>query len=89
MITDALITLGAGLIGGIVSILPDSSGFSPDVLAAAQHLGAYFGMFSPLIPISTLATAVTLVFTVEIAIFGWKTIKSLISHIPQFGGSGH
>jgi len=89
MITDALIRLGAGLIGGIVSILPSSSGFSPDVLSAAAHLGSYFGMFSPIIPIGTLATAVTLVFTVEIAIFGWKTIKSLISHIPQFGGSGH
>lgn len=89
MITDALINLGAGLIGGIVSILPNSTGFSGDVLSAAHTIGSYFGLVSPILPIDTIATAVTVVFTIEIAIFGWKTIKSLISHIPQFGGSGH
>jgi len=89
MIIDALINLAVGLIGGIVNALPDSSGFSDSVLSAAHSLGGYFGIFSPIIPLGTLATAVTLVFTVEIAIFGWKTIKSIVSHIPQFGGSGH
>jgi len=89
MITDALINLGAGLIGGIISLLPDSTGFNDSVLSSAHTIGSYFGLVSPILPIGTIATAVTVVFTVEIAIFAWKTIKSLISHIPQFGGSGH
>jgi len=89
MITDAIINLAAGLISGIVSVLPDSSGFTDSVLSAAHSLGGYFGIFAPIIPLGTLATAVTLVFSVEIAIFGWKTVKSIVSHIPQFGGSGH
>lgn len=89
MITNAFINLGFSLINGIVSALPNSSGFASNVQAAASTLGSYFGIFSPIIPIGTLANAVTLVFTVEIAIFGWKTIKSIVSHIPQFGGSGH
>jgi len=89
MISNAFIALAFTLINGIVSALPQSGGFSPDVLNAAGSLGSYFGMFSPLIPMGTLASAVGLIFAVEIGIFGWKTIKSIVSHIPAFGGSGH
>ena len=89
MIVDAIINLASSLIAGIVNALPDSSGFSDSVLSAAHSLGGYFGIFAPIIPLATLSVAVTLVFSVEIAIFGWKTIKSIVSHIPQFGGSGH
>lgn len=89
MITTAIINLGYFLISGIIGALPTSSGFSPDVISAAHTVGGYFGMFSSLVPMTTLATAVALVFSVEIAIFGWKTLKSIVSHLPQIGGSGH
>lgn len=89
MITSALINLAYALINGLVSILPDSTGFGTEVLSAANTIGGYFGMFSPIAPIGTLSIAVGLVFSVEIAIFGWKTVKSIVSHIPWFGGAGH
>lgn len=89
MITNLLFNIANILISGIVSLLPNGAGFSPSVLSAAQSIGGYVAIFSPLVPLSTLANAVALCFSVEIAIFGWKTVKSIVSHIPQFGGSGH
>jgi len=89
MIINAIISLALNITNGIVNILPVSSGFPPAVLQAASTFAGYFGLFSPLIPLGTLLIAVTLVFVVEIAIFGWKTVKSLVSHVPQFGGAGH
>jgi len=89
MIPNAFINLAFTLINGIISALPDSTGFSSNVTTAATTLGGYFGIFAPIIPLATLASAVAIVFGVEIAIFGWKTIKSIVSHIPQFGGAGH
>lgn len=89
MITTAFVQLGYILISGFVSILPNSSGFPTSVTTAATTFGGYFGMFSPLIPIGTLATAVSIAFAVEIAVFGWKTFKSVASHIPLIGGAGH
>lgn len=89
MITNAILNLAFKLANIIVSILPTSTGFSSEILSAAHSLGGYFGMFDPVAPIATVASCLGIVFFVEIAIFGWKTVKSLISHIPQFGGNGH
>lgn len=89
MITNAIINLALGLVTAIVGILPNSSGFTSEVLSSATTIGSYFGLLSPILPIGTLATCVTAAIITEVSIFGWKTVKSLISHIPQFGGSGH
>lgn len=89
MISNIFIKLAYILLSTILNLLPVSSGFSADVTSAATHFGSYFGMFSPIIPIGTLGIAVSVAFSVEIAIFGWKTLKSIVSHIPQFGGAGH
>jgi len=89
MITTAFLLLALDLVTLIVSFFPASSGFPSNVISAASTLGGYFGMFSAIIPLGTLATAVAVVFIVEISIFGWKTVKSLVSHIPWIGGSGH
>ena len=89
MITDAIINLGLLFINGIGATLLNSSGFSDSITTAAVTLGSYFGLLSPLLPMTTLATCVSVVFAVEIAIFGWKTLKSLASHIPWIGGAGH
>lgn len=89
MITNALINIAYALINGIVSRLPDSTGFPSQVQESAEYIGGFFGMFSPIAPIGTLSIAVGLVFSVEIAIFAWKTFKSITSHIPWIGGRGH
>jgi hypothetical protein len=41
------------------------------------------------VPVSVMLWCLTLVFGVEIAIFGFKTIKWIISFIPLIGGKGN
>lgn len=89
MITTAIFTLAYTIISGLIGLLPTSTGYSSTVTNAITTIGGYFGMFSPIIPLGTLGIAVAIVFGVEIAIFGWKTFKNLIAHLPQIGGSGH
>lgn len=89
MITDAIITIAQNVVAALVNVLPNSSGFDPQIISAATTIGGYAGMFSPIVPMSTLAVAVGIGFSVEIAVFGWKTIKSLVSHLPWVGGAGH
>jgi len=89
MITTAFLTISYSLLSWILSLLPSSEGF-PDVAhTAVSSIGGYFGILSPIVPIATLFTVVSLIFTVEIGIFGFKTVKWIISHIPWVGGRGN
>lgn len=88
MITGAIINLAYTLLSGIISLLPSSQGFPSDALAAATTIGGYVGVFNPIISVATLATTLSLVFSVEIGIFGFKTGKWIISHLPFIGGRG-
>ena len=45
-------------------------------------------MFTGLLPYGTLTIVMGIVIVVEIIIWGWKTIKWIISHIPYIGGHG-
>jgi len=88
MIGDFFFSIAYWFVGGIIGWFPQSTGFPPEAISSAQTIGGYFGMFSPLISISTLLTCLTLVFGVEIAIFGFRSLKWVISHIPLIGGKG-
>lgn len=88
MITGAIINLAYFMLNGIISLLPASQGFPPDALAAAHTIGGYVGIFDPIISIATLAATLTLVFSVELGIFGFKTGKWIVGHIPFIGGKG-
>lgn len=89
MILNAIILIAYGIISWLIGILPDSTGFPVEAHTAVQGLGGYFGIWSPILPISTLLTVLTLVVGVEVGIFTFKTIKWIISHIPMVGGKGH
>jgi len=88
MITGALMNLAYTLLHGIISLLPTSQGFPADALSSAQTIGGYVGIFSPVISIATLGTTLALVFSVELGVFGFKTVKWIISHVPFIGGKG-
>jgi hypothetical protein len=88
MITTAIVNLGYLLVSGIISIFPAGAGFPTAVHTALQSLGAYFQLLDPLVPTGQMITVLTIVFGVELAIFGFKTLKWLISHIPFVGGRG-
>jgi len=76
-------------INGLISIFPSGSPFGADVHSAFATLGSYFGVMDSFVPISTLLNCLLLVFAVEIAIFGFKTLKWIISFIPMIGGKGN
>jgi len=89
MIISAIISVGYYLLSGIIGILPSSTGFPSEAHAAMSGLGGYLGIWSPILPLATLGTLLTLVFSVEIAIFGFKSVKWIVSHIPWIGGKGN
>jgi len=76
-------------LNGLISIFPSGSTFGTDVHSAFSTLGSYFGVMDSFVPINTLFNCLLLVFGVEIAIFGFKTLKWVISHIPMIGGKGN
>jgi len=88
MIGDLFFRIVYWFANGLIQVFPVSQGFPEEAHGAASYIGSFFGMFDPLIPMGTLLTVLTLVFGVEIAIFGFRTLKWLISHLPLIGGKG-
>jgi len=88
MITTAIITLSAFLVSTVLLIFPPSQGFPVEVSEAVTFIGGYVGIFDPLIPMATLAQILGLVIAFELAVFGFKGFKWVISHIPMIGGRG-
>jgi len=86
MIADFFLRIAYWFAAGLIGMFPQSSGFPPEAHSAMQTLGGYFGMFSPIIPMGTLLTCLILAFSVEIGIYGFRTLKWIISHIPLIGG---
>jgi len=88
MIGDLFFNVVYWFASEIIGLFPVSTGLPAAAHTAASQIGGYFGMFSHLIPIGTLLTVLTLVFTVEIGVFGFRTLKWVISHLPFIGGKG-
>jgi len=86
MIVNAIIFTAYTVISFIVGLFPLSTGFPQAAHTAMTTLGGYMGVWSPILPLATLLTVVTLVLSVEVGIFGFKTIKWVVSHIPWIGG---
>jgi len=88
MITEFFLRLPYIFLNWLISLFPPSTGFPEEVLDAAHVLGGYLGILDPLVPLDTLAVVVGIVFSVELGIFGFKTLKWLFSHVPLIGGRG-
>lgn len=88
MITDFFITFGLFILDFIISLFPISTGFPTDVTNSVNYLGGIVGIFSPLVPLGTLATVLTLYVSIDLIIFSFKTFKWLFSFIPFIGGKG-
>lgn len=86
MITTAIINLAYTIIAGIINRLPTSSGFPTEVIDAAEYIGGQAAMLNMLIPLNTMATVIALVYSVEIAVFGFKTVRWIFGYTPFVGG---
>lgn len=89
MIADIWFAVWLYILGGIISVLPISTGFGSEVTGAFQSVGSYIHIFDPIVPWSTMFICVGIIYSVEIAQFGWKLFKSFLSHLPFFGGRGN
>jgi len=87
MIGDFFLNIVYWFLSSIIGFLPNSTGFPPVVVQGATYLGGFVGMLDPIVPMATLATVVGIAFTVEIAIFGFKTLRWFMGHIPFIGGN--
>lgn len=85
MILTALIALASVIIDTILSIFPTSTGFPVEVHNAFQFLGGYVGILSPIVPLDTMATILTLIITFELVIFSFKAFKWLFGYVPLIG----
>lgn len=86
MIVNAIIFVAYSLISFIIGLFPQSTGFPQAAHTAVSSLGGYMGVWSPILPLATLVTVVSLVLSVEVGIFAFKSVKWIISHIPWIGG---
>lgn len=88
MIITYLIQISIFIINLILSIFPTSAGFPPQFDTAINTLAGYTGMFSPILPLATLATVLSLIIAFELAVFTFKALKWLFTHVPLIGGRG-
>jgi len=88
MIGDLFFNIIFWFANGLISMFPVSTGLPQEAHDAVQYIGGYFGMFAPLIPLDTLLVCLTLIFSVEIGIYGFRTLKWVVSHLPLIGGRG-
>lgn len=88
MITTAFISILNFFLGTIVYVFPVGSGFPQIVHDSASLVGGYVGILDPIFPIDTLYQIILLLIGIEVAIFSFKTLKWLLSHIPFVGGRG-
>lgn len=88
MITTGLINISYYVLNWLISLFPVGSNLPTNVHTGASYLGGFFTLINPLVPTTTLAIIIGLIFTVEIAFFGWRTLKWVLSFIPLIGGRG-
>jgi len=88
MIFTGFVYLGAYIVQFFASVLPQSVGFSDSVVSAFATMAGYVQILDTLLPLSTLAIVLSVIISVDIAIFGFKTVKWLVSHLPFVGGRG-
>jgi len=86
MITTAFIDLAYYLIAQLILFLPGGGGFPTGVHTAAAYFGGYVGVLNQLFPVDTLLTVVTLIFTIEIGLWGFRSIRWILTHVPFIGG---
>lgn len=88
MIFSGFVYIAAYVLQAITSILPSSDGFPAEVSSAFTTFGGYVQILDTVLPLATLATVLAILFALDLAVFGFKTFKWLISHLPFVGGRG-
>lgn len=86
MITTAIINLAYSVVSWFIGLFPVGSTFPEEVHSSVLWLGGFFMLLNDIIPISSLVAIIVLVFSLELSLFGFRTLKWIISHLPFVGG---
>lgn len=88
MIPDFFLNGAYWFLSTIIGFFPASQGFPAGVSSALVTMGGYVGILDPIVPIATLSAVLLMVFSVEIGVFGFRSVKWVLSHLPFIGGRG-
>lgn len=86
MITSSFLNLAYFFIVKILAFFPFSSGFPTEFMSGLNVLTSYAVSYNWLFPVSHMYLALATVLGTVVVVFGWHTMKSIISHIPWIGG---
>lgn len=84
MITEALLDLALGLVEAV-------TGFLPEVDLDLSGVAGAFDLamtFDGVAPVTEGLAVASLLLAVTGLMFAWRVVRTLLSHIPMFGGSG-
>jgi len=82
MIITLIIYFGMTIVFWIIQLLPTGEALPTQVSTAFTWLGGYIALFSPILNFTVLTQVMTYVITIEIIIFGFKSLLWIISFIP-------
>ncbi len=88
MIFTGFVYVSAFLLQMATNLLPSSNGFPQELIDAFTTMGSYAGLLNTLLPLETLAIALGILISIDLAIFGFKSFKWIVSHLPFVGGRG-
>ena len=85
MITSFFIYLASQILNLILIPFPASSGLSPEIHTALDTITGYVGILDPLVPISTLSSALSIILLYEFTVFSFKGLAWIYHKIPFIG----
>ena len=88
MIISAFINFASYSVNLLLALFPSSNGFPIEVSNSISIISGYIGILSPIVPIDTMATIISLIISFELAVFSFKGLKWIFSFIPLIGGRG-
>lgn len=87
MIAEFFLLLPYRFLSFLIGIIPDGIPLPSEIMEGAVEVGGTIGIFEPIMPLGTLASALTILFTAQIGIWTWKTLRMFASHLPYIGGT--
>jgi len=84
MIISGLIYIATVVLQLILSIFPTSQGLPTEVTSPIPQLSGYVGILDPLVPISTLAQALSILLLFVLTLFTFNAVIWLYGNIPFF-----
>lgn len=85
MITEFLIAIVTGVLNFILLFLPSMNSIPTGLETAMDSIAGPLGSINTFFPVDTFLTVVSLGFTIELALFGFRVAEWLFSKISPTG----